>query len=47
LQIITVYAQSAPRIHGHYGLDATPLAGSIINVRLTKRHSLIDYHRRF
>jgi len=31
LQIIRVYAQSVPRIHGYNGLDATPLADSGIN----------------
>jgi len=42
LQIIRVYAQSVPSIHGHNGLDATPLADSGINKRLIKLHSLID-----
>jgi len=28
LQIIRVYAQSVPSIHGHNGLDAMPLADS-------------------
>jgi len=36
LQIISVYAKSVPSIHGHNGLDATPLI---------KLHSLIDYTR--
>jgi len=30
LQIIGVYAQSVPSVHGHNGLDATPLADSRI-----------------
>jgi len=29
-------------IHGHNGLDATPLADSGIKNRLIKQHSLID-----
>jgi len=28
LQIIRIYAQSEPSIHGHNGLDARPLADS-------------------
>jgi len=28
LQIISVYAQNVPSIHGHNGLDATPLVDS-------------------
>jgi len=31
LLIIRVYAQSVTRIHGHNGLDATPLAHSRID----------------
>jgi len=42
LQIIRVYAQIVPRIHGHNGLDATPLVDSGINDQLIKRHTLID-----
>jgi len=45
LQIIRVYAQSVPSIHalhGHNGLDATPLADSGIKGCLIKLHSLID-----
>jgi len=42
LQIIRVYAQSVPSIHGHNGLDATPLADSESKGWLIKRHSLIS-----
>jgi len=42
LQIIRVYAQSVHNIHGHNGLDATPLADSRIKGWLIKLHSLID-----
>jgi len=42
LQIIRVYAKTVLSIHGHYGLDATPLADSGIKGWLIKRHSLID-----
>jgi len=31
-----------PSIHGHNGLDETPLADSEIKVWLIKLHSLID-----
>jgi len=41
LQIVRVYAQSVPCIHGHNGLDA-PLADSGIKGQLIKLHSLID-----
>jgi len=41
LQIIRVYVQSVPCVHGHSGLDATLLPDSGINDRLIKRHSLI------
>jgi len=30
------------KIHGHNGLDATPLADSGINDRLIKRHSFVN-----
>jgi len=42
LQIIRVYAQSVPCLHGHNGLDATPLADSGIKGWLIERHLLVD-----
>jgi len=45
MQIVRVYAQSVPSIHGHNGLDATvatPLADSGIKSSWIKLHSLID-----
>jgi len=39
---VRFYAQSVPSIHGHNGLDATPLADSGIKGWLIKLHSLID-----